>query len=339
MLGAQRLGALWRLYPKTDESRTKLLIDGLVLRSHSVQCLDKNPFIVRTKEGDAEIKTTKLTIGNIPISYSNKEIEETILKLGCKPQSKLYMERDRDERGGLTRWLTGRRFLYIEVPERPLPPRVDIGNFKATLFHFEQKALRRRETSICGRCLERGHDTRSCANDIVCHDCRQPGHRKGDPECTPMGEATDNDDDERDDDDKEEMVAENTNAHSDHSRESSPCPSDYFDTTPVAYETASNTDVLETTPTTPANQRRGRATTQTTLTFQRSRSHTPAKRQRDSPSSGDKSEKFSRIDTDSDNRSSAKATSNKGGKARAAQPKPSDKKKETATRSADSQPS
>ena len=236
MLGAQKLGVLWRLYPKSEDARTKLLIDGLELRGHTIQCLDKNPFIVRTGNGDSEVKTTKLTIGNVPISFNNEDILQTIEKLGCKPQSKLYMERDRDERGRLTRWLTGRRFLYIEVPEQPLPQRVDIGSFKATLFHYEQKLLRRQQHGICGRCFSKGHESRSCPNDIVCRVCRQPGHKQGDFQCTPLSEE----EIDKDDEGGEEM---NTSIKDNASRDPSPSASEYFDTSPdrshlVSYPTA-----------------------------------------------------------------------------------------------------
>ena len=67
------------------------------------------------------MKTTKVIIGNLPISYSNEEIERKLIQIGCQPHSKLMMESDRDDRGGLTRWLTGRRFVYVKIPDRPLP--------------------------------------------------------------------------------------------------------------------------------------------------------------------------------------------------------------------------
>ncbi|KAL8618388.1 hypothetical protein ACOMHN_050156 [Nucella lapillus] len=44
--GAQWIGGLWRLYPKTVDARVALLTRGIVLRGISVQPRDKNPFIV-----------------------------------------------------------------------------------------------------------------------------------------------------------------------------------------------------------------------------------------------------------------------------------------------------
>ena len=142
---------------------------------------DKNPFIVRTPEGEREAPTTKVIIGNLPISYSNQEIEAKLRQLGCEFQSKMLMERDRDEKGGLTRWLTGRRFVYIKVPDRPLPEKISIGPATATLYHREQKSSA--EFSTCNRCFTPGHRAATCTNEVVCLACKLPGHKKGHPSC------------------------------------------------------------------------------------------------------------------------------------------------------------
>ena len=44
------------------------------------------------------------------------------------------LERDRDERGWLSRWLTGRWFVYIRIPEK-----ISIGSATATLYYRKQK--------------------------------------------------------------------------------------------------------------------------------------------------------------------------------------------------------
>ena len=186
ILGAQKLG-VWRIYPASVQARTALLLSGVVLRGVSVSLFDKNPLIVSTRDGEREINTTKLTIGNIPISASNEDILDMTKKLGVKPRSALFMERDRDSSGGLTRWLTGRRFIYIEVPEKPLPKRVDIGPLKASLFHVEQKETQ--ENQQCGKCLQKGHASKVCPNGIVCLTCKKPGHKRGSTLC----EAIDSD--------------------------------------------------------------------------------------------------------------------------------------------------
>lgn len=186
ILGAQKIGALWRIYPKQSDARVKLLIEGFSLRGVSVTVCDKNPFVVMTRDGEREIKTTKVTVGNLPISLSNQDINAMLTKLGVKPRSELFMERARDENGGLTRWLTGRRFMYVEVPDRPLTERVSLGVFTASIFHQEQKAARNPHNTSCGRCLQLGHDTPTCPNDVICRECGNPGHKRGDPACGPL---------------------------------------------------------------------------------------------------------------------------------------------------------
>ena len=46
VLGVQRTIGVWRLYPKTEDFRTWLLLEGNVVRRHSVTTHGKNPFIV-----------------------------------------------------------------------------------------------------------------------------------------------------------------------------------------------------------------------------------------------------------------------------------------------------
>ena len=128
------------------------------MRNLTVNPIEKNPYIVKTPDGKKEEQTTKLIIGNLPTNYSNEEIEMKLVQLGCEPQSKLMLERDRDERGWLSRWLTGRRFVYIRIPEK-----ISIGSATATLYYRKQK--NKPENATCSRCFTKGHLTSSCTND------------------------------------------------------------------------------------------------------------------------------------------------------------------------------
>ena len=161
------------------KERCFLLLEGMEVRILTVNWYDKNPHIVKTPDSPKEVQTTKLIIANLPIS--NDEIERKLVQLGCEPQSKLMMERDRDERGGLTRWLTGRRFVYIRIPDRALPEKISTGSATATLYHRGEK--NKPENSTCSRRFTKGHPPSSCTNDVVLRTCRQPGHKSGHPSC------------------------------------------------------------------------------------------------------------------------------------------------------------
>lgn len=187
--GAQRIGGLWRIYPRSQDNRMKLLMEGIVLRGVLVTLKSRNPFLVGTngETGDNEGSqppTTKLIISNVPLSYSDDDILQAIKSLNVSIQSKLIPERDRDERGRLTHWKTGRRFVYISVPASPLPRALAIGPFKAALFHPEQRTAERQQAAECRRCLQRGHKAYECTAPVRCRQCLQDGHRAGDPLCT-----------------------------------------------------------------------------------------------------------------------------------------------------------
>ncbi len=285
VIGAQKIGGLWRIYPKSADNRAKLLLKGIEVRNLTVNPFDKNPYIVKTPDGEKEVQTTKLIIGNLPISYSNDEIERKLVQLGCEPQSKLMMERDRDERGGLTRWLTGRRFVYIRIPDRALPEKISIGSATATLYHREQK--NKPENSTCSRCFTKGHLASSCTNDIVCRTCKQPGHKSGHPSCPLPTDSNSS---------STVVNRPQTSGTPAPAPDSADVEPDQGKTTAATTTTTTTTATLPP-PATPLKpgSRRGRDSTQSTLNFQgRSQSVPREKRPRSSPTQQPDSAKAAR---------------------------------------------
>ena len=182
--GAQRIGGLWRIYPRNATARQKLLVQGFSLRGVRVEVKDKNPFLVSSPDGaEREVPATKLIINNVPLSFSDDEIFQAVKAMNVNVRSKLIAERDRDKNGKLTRWKTGRRFLYIGVPSEPLPKIVEIGPFKASFYHKEQKTEERQSEAECRKCLQKGHRAAACVNPIKCRQCFKDGHKAGDADC------------------------------------------------------------------------------------------------------------------------------------------------------------
>ena len=169
------------MYSLTRTARNKLLIYNLTLRQQTVQVSDKNPFIVRGGSGE-EVPVTKVWISDIPISVDGKDIEIALVRLGCVLRSSLIHENIRNKDGKFTRFLTGRRFVFVNIPERPLERTVKIGGFTARLYHKEQPRADPQRTTR-SRCLERSHRVSACPNSIRCRECRQEGHKRGDPVC------------------------------------------------------------------------------------------------------------------------------------------------------------
>ena len=71
-----------------------------------------NPFIVRGGSGE-EVPVTKVWISDIPISVDGKDIETALVRLGCVLRSSLINEKIRNKDRTLTRFLTGRRFVFV----------------------------------------------------------------------------------------------------------------------------------------------------------------------------------------------------------------------------------
>ncbi|GFR77506.1 hypothetical protein ElyMa_000510100 [Elysia marginata] len=85
------------------------------------------------------------------------------------------MEGIRDPQGKLTEWLSGRRFVWIDLPKTTIDPVINVGLFKGRLFYKEMIT-----EIICRRCLEKGHSARFCTKEEVCLHCKTPGHRAAD---------------------------------------------------------------------------------------------------------------------------------------------------------------
>ena len=60
-----------------------------------------------------EMPVTKVWISDIPISCDGKDIETALVRLGCVLRSSLINEKIRNKDGKLTRFLTGRRFVFV----------------------------------------------------------------------------------------------------------------------------------------------------------------------------------------------------------------------------------
>ena len=121
LLGVQRIGALWRIY----------------LNTSAVAVASQNPFFVKGPDGIL-IPRTRLTVSDIPLSIANATIEAALIKKGVKLRSALTLEEIRDREGKFTGWLSGRRFVFIDLPKTPIEKKLWIlAPYKAKLFYRE----------------------------------------------------------------------------------------------------------------------------------------------------------------------------------------------------------
>ena len=182
ILGAQEIRGLWRVYPLTENARQLLLVKGIVIRGVIVTCHATNPFRIKTSLTGRELPVTKLWISDLPISVADEEIENSLAKLDVEIRSDIVRECCRNADNKLTHFQTGRRYVFITRPGRPLDKELEVGlTFTATVYHKEMKQNR---NPFCSRCLQNGHSRYMCQNDVVCKVCHRSGHMSKDPECT-----------------------------------------------------------------------------------------------------------------------------------------------------------
>ena len=152
---AQEIRRLWWIYPLSRLARAQLSIEGITLRGHALTLFDENLFILKGQDG-RKTQSTKVWISDIPISCDGADIESALFRLGCVLRSSLIFKRIRNKDGKLTRFLTGRRFIFIDVPSKPLERSLRVGWFTTRLYRKEQPKNEKRSI-VCSRCLQTGH--------------------------------------------------------------------------------------------------------------------------------------------------------------------------------------
>jgi len=161
-------------------------MDGKQIAIH-----DRNPFLRGDVEDDAP--STLLNIDDLPWSCSQEALDRHLRNMGLKLRTKIKWQCDRNPRdGGLTEFRTGKRTVWINLPTNPLPRKIKVGEFQASLYHFEMKAQAQEQGVKCRKCLETGHKAFECPNEEVCYTCHLPGHKKGDRKCKGASAKNDN---------------------------------------------------------------------------------------------------------------------------------------------------
>ena len=137
VVGAQFLHGLCRIYLSSLDARDTLLIKGVTIRGIYISIIGQNPNIVH---GAGEKPAIKVIIGNLPMSISNDLILSSLKQVeGASVRTRIFDEKYRDESGGLSAFKTGRRFVYVNPPDNPLPRDFTVGEWRASLYHYGQK--------------------------------------------------------------------------------------------------------------------------------------------------------------------------------------------------------
>ena len=155
IVGCQRIGQVWRLYPATVEVRARLVGKKILLKGKSIPLSSQNPLNLRNGSG-REVPNTKLTIDGVFTSVSSVDLQGYLEKAGARLRSPIFWERAWTTQG-FSRWFTGRRFVYIDLPTSPLPLAISLGDTYASLYYRERP------------------------KGVFCFRCGVEGHRRGDP--------------------------------------------------------------------------------------------------------------------------------------------------------------
>ena len=180
--GCQRIRGLWRIYCKTADARNTLITTKAIeMRGQSIELHSTNPFINSPR--DPTKNGAKITVKDVPLSFSDDDIRHFIENLGAKLiTEEVKYGFIRDDLQKLTTIKNGDRVLFADpdhLMQNPLPRFAMCGIFEARVYHRGQTGPAPR----CRNCLKDDHFTNQCTNDRVCRICQKCGHEEGDNDC------------------------------------------------------------------------------------------------------------------------------------------------------------
>ena len=155
--GVQRIGRLWRIYFKTLQGRSDLMIrKTVVIDRKTVPLYEQNPF--RTNQLTPNDQKDKLTIKGLPISVSNDEVVNLLQSKGAQLSTQVMFAHIRNEHGSLTSFKNGDRYVYCQPFNPPMPRQQRICGFYCAVYHHGK------DTNNCKSCDQSCHK----AGDLVC---------------------------------------------------------------------------------------------------------------------------------------------------------------------------
>ena len=180
LIGCQRIGKLWRIYPRSSESRLKLLTQDLKVENQQVHVYGDNPFRAGIRDPNQEV--TRITVKDLPLSKGNTGLQKFMEGYGVKLTRAIEYCKARDPSTHiLSDWYNGDRLCYAENLAKPLPRSAKIGDLTVRIFHRGQEADEKKK--LCTNCYSKDHFRKQCTNPPACVRCQKPGHMPGDPAC------------------------------------------------------------------------------------------------------------------------------------------------------------
>ena len=172
LVGCQRVGEAWQIYPWTHTGRRILLTENLEIGGQVMKVYDVDP----------TVEVTKITVKGLPLSEYNKGLREYLEGRGVKLLKPIdYCKVINPETHQETEWFSGDRLCVAHSLKRPLPETALICGYTVRIFHpgqgLEGKKI------LCLNCYQIGHYRNQCRNPRACNRCQKPGHRPGDKEC------------------------------------------------------------------------------------------------------------------------------------------------------------
>ncbi len=169
--GLQRIRGAWRIYVDTQEERVDLLTTGIVLRGVGIGLTDLSP---RRKDHTGDLR---ISVRDVPLSADDSIIERALTLKGCELTDTVQRERLRIMNRA-TNCENGTRIIWVKPLDDPLPRVMEMGIYRARVYHRDQASSAARPGVTCAKCGEEGHYKTSCLKGWKCRACSEFGHKE-----------------------------------------------------------------------------------------------------------------------------------------------------------------
>ena len=131
----QKTQGVWRINPKTKSDRAKILLRGITVRGHAITVLGTSPRLVNG------LQTIRVNIANIPYEIPDSEVQVALDLLELKFGSSILYEFYKDEEKQPTSVKTGRRYVNIVPPSKPLPEYIKVSDKYRAYLQYNRKEV------------------------------------------------------------------------------------------------------------------------------------------------------------------------------------------------------
>ena len=143
---AWKQSGTWLIYPWTEAARARMVTSMYTIQGKQFELDGSDPSHIPAV-GEF-VPRTKLIVNNLPLEISNPDVGKALKEAGFVLRSPVKHDIIKTKSGD--ELMSGKRFVYIDLPQTKINKYLKIGKLTAFLFYKEMEDAK----STCRQCLQ-----------------------------------------------------------------------------------------------------------------------------------------------------------------------------------------